>query len=56
MDMDVDAGVYQADGKVLLFTSKESTEPAMSIAHRVSSELPPILKTLARRFSPIQSK
>ena len=34
MDMDIDDDVYQADGKVLLFTSKDSAEPAMSITHQ----------------------
>ena len=58
MDVDVDnVGYYQADGKVLLYTSQEvNARPAMTMKHQTSSELPPILKKLASKFSPIQSK
>jgi hypothetical protein len=52
--MDMDTGYYQADGKVLLYTSQDvDAHPAMSMTHKTSSELPPILKKLAQRFSPI---
>jgi hypothetical protein len=58
--MDIDQenwGYYQADGKVLLYTSQEeNARPAMTINHKTSSELPPILKRLAQKFSPIRSK
>ena len=55
--MDIDPGYYQADGKVLLYTSEEvDARPAMAMNHKVSSELPPILKKLAQMYSPIRSK
>ena len=56
--MDVDPlGSSQADGKVLVYTSQEvNANPAMAMTHKISSELPPILTKLARKFSPIRSK
>jgi hypothetical protein len=56
-DMDVDDGYYKVDGKVLLYTSRDdNARPTMTITHPTSSELPPILKALAHKFSPIRSK
>ena len=44
-------------GKVLLYTSRDSdADPVMTTKHETVSELAPILKKLARRFSPIRSK
>jgi len=44
------------NGKVLLFTSRDKdAAPAMTITHKTTSELPPVLQKLARRFSPIRS-
>lgn len=50
-------GHYQADGKVLLYTTADkNTSPAMTFSHKTSSELPPILKKLAQRYSPVRNK
>src|SRR5882757_5341343 len=56
--MDIDVDHYPTvNGKVLLFTSRDDgAAPAMTIAHETVSELPPVLRKLARRFSPIRSK
>jgi hypothetical protein len=55
--MDVDTEVQQNPvGKVLLYTSRSDTKPAMTFKHKTTNQLPPILKGLAEKFSPIRSK
>ena len=50
----MDIGYYQTDGKVLLYTSQDvNARSAMTMKHKTSSELPPNLKKLAQKFSPI---
>ena len=45
------------NGKVLLYTSRDQdAHPAMMIMHETVAQLPPILRKLSRKFSPIRSK
>jgi hypothetical protein len=55
--MNVDTEVQQNPvGKVLLYTSRDDTKPAMSFQHKTTDQLPRILKGLAGKYSPIRSK
>ena len=55
--MNVDTEVQQNPiGKVLLYTSRDDTKPAMTFKHKTTDQLPSILKGLAEKYSPIRSK
>jgi hypothetical protein len=52
-----DSGICPPMGKVLLYNSRDSdAKPLMSLNHRVTDQLPPLLKKLGSKFSPIKSK
>jgi len=55
-DMDIDTEIRtKVQGKVLLYTNRDSVEPFMTMKREVTPALPDILQELSGRYSPIKS-
>jgi hypothetical protein len=58
-DADVEFGLEPRIGKVQVYTTRVDptlTKPDMVLKHKVTPKLKPILKALARGYSPVRSK
>ena len=56
-EMEIDTeSTAKVHGKVLLFTSRDSTEPLMAFHQEVTPKLSTVLQELSGRYSPVQSK
>lgn len=44
------------DGHVRIFTSRHTVKPTMTLKHKVTTDLGPVLEALAERYSPVRSK